>query len=93
MTGSCAWCTPTTRGVPEPRLRELVPAHCTAGGKALLAARERWRASLLSAPLRAYTERTVTEPARGGARGLATLERGYAIETASTCASWRAAVQ
>jgi DNA-binding IclR family transcriptional regulator len=57
-------------GVPEPRLRELVPAHCTAGGKALLAGRERWRRSLLSAPLRAYTERTVTDPARGRARDL-----------------------
>jgi DNA-binding IclR family transcriptional regulator len=67
-------------GVPEPRLRELVPAHCTAGGKALLAGRERWRRSLLSAPLRAYTERTVTDPGAVERETSATRERGYAIE-------------
>jgi DNA-binding IclR family transcriptional regulator len=67
-------------GVPEPRLRELVPAHCTAGGKALLAERGRWRASLLSAPLRAYTERTLTEPSAVEREAFATRERGYAIE-------------
>lgn len=45
------------------RLRELVPAHCTAGGKALLAGRARWRESLLSRPLERHTERTVADPA------------------------------
>jgi DNA-binding IclR family transcriptional regulator len=46
-----------------PRLRELVPAHCTAGGKALLAWRDRWRESVLSAPLERFTEHTVVDPA------------------------------
>ncbi|HEX5924752.1 MAG TPA: hypothetical protein VFY45_13030 [Baekduia sp.] len=31
---------PAADDLPRPRLRELVPAHCTAGGKALLAARD-----------------------------------------------------
>jgi transcriptional regulator len=44
-------------------LGELMPAHCTAGGKVLLGARSRWRASLLSRPLAAYTGRTITDPA------------------------------
>jgi IclR family transcriptional regulator, KDG regulon repressor len=47
----------------EPRLRELVPAHCTAGGKALLAWRDRWRESVLSAPLERFTEHTIVDPA------------------------------
>jgi DNA-binding IclR family transcriptional regulator len=44
----------------RPRLRELVPAHCTAGGKVLLAWRDRWRESLLTRPLEQVTARTVT---------------------------------
>jgi DNA-binding IclR family transcriptional regulator len=44
-----------------PRLRELVPAHCTAGGKALLAFRDRWRESLLASPLEGFTKQTVTD--------------------------------
>jgi DNA-binding IclR family transcriptional regulator len=47
----------------RPQLRELVPAHCTAGGMALLAWRDRWRESVLSAPLERFTERTVVDPA------------------------------
>jgi IclR family KDG regulon transcriptional repressor len=46
----------------RPRLRELVPAHCTAGGKALLAWRDRWRESVLGVPLERFTERTITDP-------------------------------
>jgi IclR family acetate operon transcriptional repressor len=46
----------------HPRLRELVPAHCTAGGKALLAWRDRWRESVLSVPLQRYTEHTIVDP-------------------------------
>jgi DNA-binding IclR family transcriptional regulator len=46
----------------RPQLRELVPAHCTAGGKVLLAWRERWRESVLSAPLERCTERTIVDP-------------------------------
>ena len=77
-------------GVPEPRLRELVPAHCTAGGKALLAERERWRSSLLSTPLRAYTERTLTEPTALEREALATRQRGYAVEDGEYRAGVRA---
>ena len=54
-------------GVPDredikPRPRELVPAHCTAGGKALLAWRDRWRESVLGVPLELHTERTTVDP-------------------------------
>jgi DNA-binding IclR family transcriptional regulator len=45
----------------RPHLRELVPAHCAAGGKVLLAWRDRWRASLLAHPLDRVTSRTVTD--------------------------------
>jgi DNA-binding IclR family transcriptional regulator len=63
-----------------PRLRELVPAHCTAGGKALLAFRDRWRESLLAAPLEAFTNQTVTD-AGVLRRELETVrEVGHAIE-------------
>lgn len=45
----------------RPRLRELAPAHCAAGGKVLLAWRDRWRESLLARPLEGVTSRTVTD--------------------------------
>lgn len=45
-----------------PHIRELVPAHATAGGKALLAHREPWCRSLLTQPLASYTASTVTDP-------------------------------
>ena len=45
----------------RPRLRELVPAHCAAGGKVLLAWRERWRESVLARPLERVTSRTVID--------------------------------
>jgi DNA-binding IclR family transcriptional regulator len=64
----------------RPQLRELVPAHCTAGGKALLAEREAWRNRVLSASLTRHTERTTVD-ARQLRRELdAIRERGYAIE-------------
>jgi hypothetical protein len=66
--------------IPEPRLRELVPARCTAGGKALLAGRDRWRASLLSKPLRSCTDRTVTGARAVEREAAATRKSGYAIE-------------
>ena len=53
---------PGRERVSRPQLRELVPAHCTAGGKVLLAFRERWRDSVLAAPMTQYTDRTVTQP-------------------------------
>jgi IclR family KDG regulon transcriptional repressor len=77
-------------GIPEPRLRELVPAHCTASGKALLAGRDRWRASLLSKPLRAYTDRTVTGARAVEREAAATRKRGYAIERGEYRAGIRA---
>lgn len=45
----------------RPRLRELIPAHCAAGGKVLLAWRDRWRESLLTRPLERVTPRTVAD--------------------------------
>ena len=76
--------------IPEPRLRELVPARCTAGGKALLAGRDRWRASLLSKPLRAYTDRTVTGARAVEREAAATRKSGYAIERGEHRAGIRA---
>jgi IclR family acetate operon transcriptional repressor len=45
----------------RPGLGEVVPAHCAAGGKMLLAWRDRWRASLLARPLERVTSRTVID--------------------------------
>jgi hypothetical protein len=46
----------------RPQLRELVPCHCTAAGKALLAWRRPWREAVLAQQLERFTERTVTSP-------------------------------
>ena len=46
----------------HPHLRELVPAHATAAGKALLAHRDPWRRSLIAAGLAPHTDRTLTDP-------------------------------
>jgi IclR family acetate operon transcriptional repressor len=46
----------------RPRLRELVPAHATAGGKTLLAWRDRWRESVLGEPLSRHTDATIVDP-------------------------------
>jgi hypothetical protein len=46
----------------RPQLRELVPCHCTATGKALLAWRDRWCKAVLAQPLRSFTDRTLTGP-------------------------------
>jgi IclR family acetate operon transcriptional repressor len=48
--------------VAGPAVQEVVPAHCCAGGKVLLAWRDRWRDSVLSAPLERQTDRTITDP-------------------------------
>ena len=64
----------------RPWLRELVPAHCTAGGHALLAWRDRWRESVLAAPLQPHTDRTITDPDELR-RALARVrEAGHAVE-------------
>lgn len=43
---------------------ELILCHCTAGGKVLLANRDRWRQSVLRRALAAPTDRTTIEPRR-----------------------------
>jgi DNA-binding IclR family transcriptional regulator len=71
-----------SRGTTEvrPYLRELIPAHCTAGGKALLAWREHWRESVLATSLRAYTDRTVVDPAELRRMLDASRKQGFAVE-------------
>jgi DNA-binding IclR family transcriptional regulator len=71
-----------------PQLRELVPAHATAAGKALLAWRPGWREAVLGQQLRSYTAKTLTGPeylrrelARTEARGYALEHREYQPET------------
>lgn len=72
------------------RLRELVPAHCTAGGKALLAWRDRWRDSVLAPPLTRFTDRTVVDP-DVLRRELEAIRRdGYAVEDGEFQADVRA---
>ena len=63
-----------------PRASQLLPPHCTAGGKALLAWRHAWRDGLLRAPLRAFTDRTVTDPAALSAETERIRRQGYATE-------------
>ena len=67
-------------GCSRPHLRELVPCHCTAGGKALLAWRERWRDAVLAEPLERFTDRTVVGPESLRRELGRTVARGYAIE-------------
>ncbi|MGH2712496.1 MAG: IclR family transcriptional regulator [Thermoleophilaceae bacterium] len=64
----------------RPHLRELVPAHATAAGKALMAHRSTWGDAILAQPLERHTERTLVEPEELSKDLLATRERGYAVE-------------
>jgi DNA-binding IclR family transcriptional regulator len=64
----------------RPHLRELVPCHCTAAGKALLAWREPWREAVLTQPLESFTERTLTGPEFLRKELGRTVARGYSIE-------------
>ena len=64
----------------RPQLRELVPAHAAAAGKALLSHRDAWRASLLSQPLQRLTPETIVDPAEIEREAAVTAERGFAIE-------------
>jgi IclR family KDG regulon transcriptional repressor len=62
------------------RVGRYTPAHCTAGGKVLLAflppaALE----PILNAPLAAYTEKTITSPARLREEFEVVRQRGYAL--------------
>ena len=69
--------------------RELVPSHCTATGKALLAWRQRWRDSVLSHPLERHTERTLVDRASLAREADATRGRGYAIDDEEFEEGWR----
>jgi DNA-binding IclR family transcriptional regulator len=64
----------------EPLLRELVPCHCTAAGKALLAWRHRWRHDVLSRPLERHTDRTIVEATVVEEECTRVRARGYAVE-------------
>jgi IclR family transcriptional regulator, acetate operon repressor len=59
---------------------ELVPSHCTATGKALLAWRQRWRDSVLGRSLERHTTRTVVNPIELARDADATRVRGYTTE-------------
>ena len=65
---------------PSVAIRELMPCHCTAAGKALLGHRQAWRDSVLRAPLAAMTARTVTDTSAVRAEADAVRLRGYATE-------------
>jgi DNA-binding IclR family transcriptional regulator len=64
----------------RPHLRELVPCHCTAAGKALLAWRDGWREAVLAEPLESFTDRTTTGPESLRRELGRTVARGYAVE-------------
>jgi DNA-binding IclR family transcriptional regulator len=64
----------------RPHLRELVPCHCTAAGKALLAWREEWRDAVLEQPLASFTERTSIGPESLRRELARTVARGYSVE-------------
>jgi len=64
----------------RPHLRELVPCHCTAAGKALLAWREQWREAVLEQPLTAFTDRTSVGPESLRRELARTVARGYSVE-------------
>lgn len=64
----------------RPHLRELVPCHCTAAGKALLAWRESWREAVLAESLESFTDRTTTGPESLRRELGRTVARGYAVE-------------
>jgi DNA-binding IclR family transcriptional regulator len=64
----------------RPHLRELVPCHCTAAGKALLAWRDEWRDAVLDQTLTSFTERTSVGPESLRRELARTVARGYSVE-------------
>jgi IclR family acetate operon transcriptional repressor len=66
--------------VVRPQLGGLVPCHCTAAGKALLAYRDRWRESVLAARLERHTDRTVSDPHELRREMMQIRARGFALE-------------
>lgn len=77
-------------GGERPHLREVVPAHCSAGGKALLAYREPWAASILAAPLERCTPDTLTVPDALAVNLAKVRDRGHAVEDGELQAGVRA---
>ena len=63
-----------------PGLRELMPAHATAAGKALLAHRAAWRAGVLAQALAAHTPVTEVDAERIERELAAVRARGWAAE-------------
>jgi IclR family acetate operon transcriptional repressor len=91
--GSCHLCVPSHMfalclvhadgecgGDCRPHLRELVPCHATAAGKALLAWREGWREAVLEQPLASFTDRTNAGPESLRRELARTVARGYSVE-------------
>jgi DNA-binding IclR family transcriptional regulator len=68
------------RSQSRPHMRELIPAHATAGGKVLLAHRAAWRESVLELPLERLTERTIIDADAIRSECEATLAQGFAFE-------------
>ena len=66
----------------RPQLRELVPAHASAGGKLLLAYRDAWRESVLELPLKLLTDDTIVDAEALRAACAAIRGDGYALEHA-----------
>jgi DNA-binding IclR family transcriptional regulator len=64
----------------RPHLRELVPAHATAAGKALMAHRPVWGEAVLEQPLERHTDLTLVDSEQLLNDLLATRDRGYAVE-------------
>jgi DNA-binding IclR family transcriptional regulator len=74
---------------PHPHLRELVPAHATAAGKALLAHRAQWRSSVLAQEPERYTERTIVDAADWDREATRIRARGFAVENGEYVADQR----
>ena len=61
-------------------LRELVPSHCTAPGKALLGHRDAWRESVLAAAARGVDAADADRSGRAARGGRRDRAQGYAVE-------------
>ena len=64
----------------QPAVPAVVPAHCSAAGKVLLAHRDAWRRTVLATPLERCTERTVTDPIALDRELDCVRQQGYALE-------------
>jgi DNA-binding IclR family transcriptional regulator len=63
-----------------PAVQEIAPAHASAGGKVLLAARPRWRESVLGRSLEPHVDHTITDPMVLRRELNNVLANGYATE-------------